>query len=48
MTEGVTEKANKSPLLDLGLSTKAYMLVNPHIDRLKCDGEGDSNIAEIL
>ena len=44
----MTKEANKSPLLDSGLSTKAYMLGNPHIDRLKCDGEGDSNIAEIL
>ena len=48
MTEGVTKKANKGPLLDLGLNTKAYMLANPHIDKLKCDGEGDSNIVEIL
>ena len=48
MTEGVTKKANKGPLLDLGLSTKAYMLANPHIDKLKCYGEGDSNIVEIL
>ena len=44
----MTEKAIRSQLLDSGLNTKAYMLANPHIDKLKCDGEGDSNIVEIL
>ena len=29
MTDGVTEKANKSLLLDLGLSTKISKLENP-------------------
>ena len=39
MTDGVTKKANKSRLLDFGLSTKIYMLENPHIVKLKCDDE---------
>ena len=38
MTDGMTEKARKSQLLDSGLSTKAYKLGNPFIVRLKCDG----------
>ena len=38
MTDGVTEKASKSQLLDSGLSTKAYKQGNPFIVRLKCDG----------
>ena len=33
----MTEKANKSQLLDSGLNTKAYKLGNPFIDRLKYD-----------
>ena len=33
----MTEKANKSWLLDSSLNTKAYKLGNPFIDRLKCD-----------
>ena len=33
----MTEKANKSRLLDSGLNTKAYKLGNPFIDRLKYD-----------
>ena len=33
MTDGVTEKANKSLLSDLGLSTKADILANPYIDK---------------
>ena len=33
----MTEKANRSQLLDSGLNTKAYKLGNPFIDRLKCD-----------
>ena len=39
MTDGVTEKVSKIQLLDSGLSTKVYMLANPHIVKLKCDGE---------
>ena len=39
MTDGVTEKANKSQLLDSGLSIKVYNLGNPVIVKLKCDGE---------
>ena len=39
MTDGVTEKARKSQLLDSGLSTKAYKLGNLFIIKLKCDGE---------
>ena len=39
MTDGVTEKANKSQLLDSGLSTKVYNLANPVIVKLKCYGE---------
>ena len=46
MTDGVTEKANKSQLLDSGLSTKVYMLANPHVGKLKCDGE--INCDEVL
>ena len=38
MTDGVTEKARKSQLMDSGLSTKAYKQGNPFILRLKCDG----------
>ena len=39
MTDGVTEKANKSLLLDLGLSIKVYILANPYVVKLKCDGD---------
>ena len=39
MTDGVTEKANKSQLLDFGLSIKVYNLGNPVIVKLKCYGE---------
>ena len=39
MTDGVTEKAKKSQLMDSGLSTKVYNQGNPVIDKLKCDGE---------
>ena len=39
MTDGVTEKANKSQLLDSGLSIKVYDLGNPVIVKLKCYGE---------
>ena len=48
MTDGMTEKAKKGPLLDLGLSTKTCNLENPITDKLKCDGEVDSNINEIF
>ncbi len=48
MTDGVTKKANKSLLLDLGLSTKVYVLANPYIVMLKCDGEGGSDTSQIL
>jgi hypothetical protein len=40
MTDGVTEKAKKSQLMDSGLSTKVYNLGNLVIDKLKCYGEG--------
>ena len=43
MTDGVTKEANKSQLLDSGLSTKVNMQGNPHIVRLKCDGDESSN-----
>ena len=46
MTDGVTEKARKSQLLDSGLSTKVYNLGNPVVGKLKCDGE--INCDEIL
>ena len=39
MTDGVTEKARKSQLLDSGLSIKVYNLANPVIVKLKCYGE---------
>ena len=39
MTDGVTEKDSKSLLLDLGLSTKVYILANPYVVKLKCDGD---------
>ena len=39
MTEGVTEKAKGSQLMDSGLSTKVYKLGNPFVGKLKCDGE---------
>ena len=48
MTDGVTKKANKSQLLDFGLSTKIYTLANPCIVKLKCDGEDCSNTIEVL
>ena len=40
MTDGVTEKASKSLLSDLGLSTKVYILGNPYVVKLKCYGDG--------
>ena len=39
MTDGVTEKAKESQLLDFGLSIKVYNQVNPVVVKLKCDGE---------
>ena len=39
MTDGMTEKAKRSQLLDSGLSTKVYNLGNPVIVKLKCYGE---------
>ena len=39
MTDGVTEKARKSQLMDSGLSTKVYNQGNPIIVKLKCYGE---------
>ena len=43
MTDGVTKKDSKSRLLDFGLSTKINMLANPHIVKLKCDGDEGSD-----
>ncbi len=39
MTDGVTEKARKSQLMDSGLSAKVYNLGNPVVGKLKRDGE---------
>ena len=39
MTDGVTEKARRSQLMDSGLITKVYNLGNPVVSKLKCDGE---------
>ena len=39
MTDGVTEKAKKSQLMDSGLSTKVYNLGNPIVGKLKCECE---------
>ena len=36
----MTEKDSKSLLSDLGLSTKVYILANPYVVKLKCDGDG--------
>ena len=33
MTDGVTEKASKSQLLDSGLSTKVDILANPYVGK---------------
>ena len=46
MTDGVTEKAKRSQLLDSGLSTKVYNQGNPVVGKLKCDGE--ATCSEIL
>ena len=48
MTDGVTEKASRSQLMDSGLSTKVCMLENPYTKQLKCDGEGSSDRTEVL
>ena len=48
MSDGATEKARKSQLLDSGLSAKACILANPYYCKLKCDGEGNSDITEIF
>ena len=39
MTDGVTEKASKSQLLDSGLSTKACIKANPYTIKLKYEYE---------
>ena len=39
MTDGVTEKAKESQLMDSGLSIKVYNQEKPVIEKLKCDGE---------
>ena len=39
MTDGVTEKAKKSQLMDSGLSIKVYNQANSIIVQLKCYGE---------
>ena len=44
----MTEKAKKGQLLDFGLNTKACILENPYTDKLKCDGEVNSNVDEIF
>ena len=38
MTDGMTEKAKKSQLMDSGLSTKDSIKENPYTIHLKCDG----------
>ena len=48
MTDGVTKEANKSQLLDSGLSTKVCILANPYTIKLKCDGEDISDDIEIF
>ena len=44
----MTKEAKKSLLLDLGPSIKADMLVNPHILRLKCDGDENFGSLNLL
>ena len=39
----MTKEANKSQLLDSGLSAKANMQGNPHIVKLKRDGDERSD-----
>ena len=48
MTDGMTEKARRSQLLDSGLSTKESILVNPYTILLKCDGEVSLRTIELL
>ena len=40
----MTEKANKSQLLDSGLSTKSSIKVNPYTIQMKCYGEDFSKL----
>ena len=47
MTDGVTEKARESQLMDSGLSTKVYKKGNLFIEQLKCDGEGVRDNSEL-
>ena len=47
MTDGATEKARRSQLLDSGLSIKVYNQANPIIVKLKCYGEDISDDIEI-
>ena len=44
----MTEKANKSRLLDFGLSTKSYKCVNQLIDRMKCYGVIPKGIRSLM
>ena len=44
----MTEKARKSQLLDSGLSTKTYILANPYVVKLKCDGDVFYGILSLL
>ncbi len=44
----MTEEAKKSPLLDLGLSTKVDILANPYIVRLKCYDDGNFGFLNLL
>ena len=48
ITDGMTEKVRKGRLLDFGLNIKACNLENPITDKLKCDGEVDSDIDEVF
>ena len=43
MTDGVTEKARESQLMDSGLSTKVYKKGNLFIEQLKCDDDDSSD-----
>ena len=44
----MTEKANRSRLLDSGLSTKPYKCGNQLIDRVKCDGVIPKGIGSLM
>ena len=48
MTEGVTEKAKGSQLMDSGLSTKTCILENPYTYKLKYDGEDCSDTIQVF